>query len=146
MAAPRSVRFDPDVLDRLNRILRDRPGHTVSSLVNRLVDEGLRMSEHPGVTFRDGPSGRRAALINGPDIWEVAAAVKEARAADPNLDPDAVVEMVAETTSVPANYIVIALRYWAAYPSEINERVAANDAAAGAAFEQWRRERDLLVS
>jgi hypothetical protein len=29
------------------------------------------MSDHPGVIFKDGPSGRRAALGYGPDIWEI---------------------------------------------------------------------------
>jgi hypothetical protein len=29
------------------------------------------MEEHPGIAFRDGPSGRRAALAGGPDVWEV---------------------------------------------------------------------------
>ena len=24
------------------------------------------------ITFRDGPTGRRAGLIGGPDVWEVA--------------------------------------------------------------------------
>jgi hypothetical protein len=28
------------------------------------------MEEHPGIAFRDGPSGRRAALAGGPDVWE----------------------------------------------------------------------------
>lgn len=30
------------------------------------------MAEHPGVVFKDGPSGRRAALTFAPDIWEIA--------------------------------------------------------------------------
>ncbi len=29
------------------------------------------MEEHPGIAFRDGPVGRRAALAGGPDVWEV---------------------------------------------------------------------------
>ncbi len=28
------------------------------------------MEEHLGIAFRDGPSGRRAALAGGPDVWE----------------------------------------------------------------------------
>jgi hypothetical protein len=28
------------------------------------------MSDHPGVISKDGPSGQRAALGYGPDIWE----------------------------------------------------------------------------
>jgi hypothetical protein len=39
-----------------------------SALAERLIDEGLRLEAHLRVTFRDGPTGRRAALINGPDF------------------------------------------------------------------------------
>jgi hypothetical protein len=28
------------------------------------------MMAHPGIVFKDGPSGRRAALAFGPDVWE----------------------------------------------------------------------------
>ena len=34
------------------------------------VDEGTRMDEHPGIVFRGGPTGPRAALAGGPDVWE----------------------------------------------------------------------------
>jgi len=49
------------------------------------------MKEHPGVVFREGPSGRRAVLIGGPDVWEVVRVVKSARAAEPGLEAEAVV-------------------------------------------------------
>lgn len=26
---------------------------------------------HPDIVFRDGPSGRRAGIVGGPDVWEV---------------------------------------------------------------------------
>ncbi len=29
------------------------------------------MAEHPGIVFKDGPSGRRAGGGLGPDVWEV---------------------------------------------------------------------------
>ncbi len=35
------------------------------------------MADHPGVIFKDGPSGRRAALAYGPDIWEVIKFLRE---------------------------------------------------------------------
>src|SRR5262249_18026827 len=49
------------------------------------VEEGLRMTEHPGVVFRDGPTGLRVGLVDGPDVWEVARALQSARAAEPEL-------------------------------------------------------------
>ena len=60
MSAPLSIRFDPKILERLRRRARAVPGATPSGLAERLVDEGLRMAEHPGIVFKNGPSGRRA--------------------------------------------------------------------------------------
>lgn len=40
-------------------------------LADRYVEEGLAMDTYPGIVFRDGPSGRRPAVIGGPDVWEV---------------------------------------------------------------------------
>jgi hypothetical protein len=48
-----------------------RGKQTLSRLAERYVDEGRRMDEYPGIAFRGGPTGRRAALAGGPDIWEV---------------------------------------------------------------------------
>ena len=44
---------------------------SISSIGERQIDEGLRMEAHPGIVFRNGPSGRRAGLAAGPDVWEV---------------------------------------------------------------------------
>jgi hypothetical protein len=35
----------------------------------------MRM-DHPGLVFRDGPTGRRAAIAAGPDVQEVLSAVR----------------------------------------------------------------------
>src|SRR5580704_12634931 len=70
------VRFDPPVADRLVSFVAANPGMSMSSAANRLVDEALRMAEHPGIIFRSGPTGRRAALVGGPDVWEVIRAIK----------------------------------------------------------------------
>ena len=39
--------------------------------LRRYAEEGARRDEHPLITFRDGPTGRRAGLVGGPDVWEV---------------------------------------------------------------------------
>ena len=146
MTSPRSVRFDPRVLDRLSRYVRAHPGFSASALTNRFVDEALRMEEHPGVFFRTGPAGRRAVLIGGPDVWEVIRAVRSVRETEPNLEREAVIDLVAETSGVTARQIRVALGYWAEYPEEIDEEVQAANEAAAAAEERWRRENDLLAS
>jgi hypothetical protein len=141
---PRAVRFEPAVLERLRRYVRAHPGLSASALTSRFVDEALRMEEHPGILFRDGPSGRRAVLIGGPDVWEVARVVRSARSAEPDLDADAVVELAVETMGLPPGRIRVAMDYWAAYPDEVEQQLHDAEEAERAAEERWQRERRLL--
>jgi hypothetical protein len=143
--APTPVRFDAMVADRLAVFVSVNHGLSLSSAANMLVDEGLRMMEHPGVIFRTGPTGRRAGLIMGPDVWEVVRAVKSGRAAEPGLDERELIAMIEENTGVSVRLIRIALGYWAAYPDEVDAEIAAADAAEERAEQAWRRERDLLA-
>jgi hypothetical protein len=143
--APTPVRFDVMVADRLAAFVSVNHGLSLSSAANMLVDEGLRMHEHPGVIFRTGPTGRRAGLAWGPDVWEVVRAVKSARAAEPDLDEHGLLALVSENTGVPVRQILVATGYWAAYPDEIDAEVAAADAAEESAEKAWRRERELLA-
>jgi hypothetical protein len=118
---------------------------SLSSAANRLVDEALRMAEHPGVTFRPGSTGRRAALAGGPDVWEVIRAVKSAHATEPGLNSDDLVSLVSDNTGVPLHLVTTAVRYWAAYPGEVDAEIAAAYAAEEAAEQAWLRERELLA-
>ncbi|NLT55448.1 MAG: hypothetical protein GXX79_12990 [Actinomycetales bacterium] len=138
------VRFDTEVADRLASYVRTRPGWSLSSATNRLVDEGLRMSEHPGVAFRDGPTGRRAGLVTGPDVWEIVRALRSAREAEPDLDETALVDLVATNTGTPVRLVRIAVRYWAAYPEEIEAEITAATHVEHDAELAWHREHDLL--
>ena len=52
-------------------------GASAAGLAQRLIDEGLRIADHPGVIIKEGPSGRRAALAYGPDVWEVIKFLRE---------------------------------------------------------------------
>jgi hypothetical protein len=79
------VRFDVTVAERLASFVAANPGMSLSSAANRLVDEALRMSEHPGIVFRPGPTGRRAALAAGPDAWEVVPGREYAATAPPQV-------------------------------------------------------------
>ena len=138
--APTPVRFDMMVADRLSAFVSINHGLSLSAAANMLVDEGLRMMEHPGVLFRSGPTGRRAGLATGPDVWEVVRAVRSARAAEADLGERELLAMVAENTGVPVRMIRVATGYWAAYSEEID----AADAAEESAEPAWRRERELL--
>jgi len=102
------------------------------------------MSEHPGITFRPGPTGRRAALAGGPDVWEVVRAVKSARDAEPELADDGLLGLVADNAGTPFRLVRAAVRYWASYPAEIDAEISAEDAAEDAAEQAWHREHQLL--
>ena len=103
------------------------------------------MAEHPGVIFRSGPTGRRAALAGGPDVWEVIRAIKSAHAAEPGLNSDDLISLIGENTGVALRLVSTAVRYWAAYPGEVDAEIAAADAAEEAAQQAWLRERQLLA-
>jgi hypothetical protein len=133
------------VADRLAVFVSINHGLSLSSAANLLVDEGLRMMEHPGVLFRPGPTGRRAGLAAGPDIWEVVRAVRSARTAEPGLSEDELLALVAGNTGVPVRSIRVATGYWAAYPDEIDAEISAADIAEENAEQAWRRERGLLA-
>lgn len=143
--SPTPVRFEADVAERLSSFAAGHPGLSLSAAANLLVDEGLRMAEHPGVAFRAGPTGRRAALAGGPDVWEVVRAVRSARGAEPDLTEEEILALVAANAGVPLRAVRTALDYWATYPGEIDAEIAAADRAEAAAEEAWRRERDLLA-
>src|SRR5436309_9958445 len=59
------------------RALAVQQGVGVSALVGRLVNEGLRMRRFPGIVFRSGPVGQRAALAGSLDVWEVVAILED---------------------------------------------------------------------
>lgn len=122
--SPRSIRFDDRVRERLTAYVASHPGWSGSSAANRFVDEALRMEDHPGVIFRDGSTGRRAVLIGGPDVQEVIRAVRSARQSEPDLDADAVVTLVSTNSGVPTRLVNAAIRYWSAYPGEIDAWIA----------------------
>ncbi|MGV9326476.1 hypothetical protein [Streptosporangium sandarakinum] len=114
--SPRSIRFEDAVLDKLAKFVMEHPGLSVSAAVNLLITEALRMEEHPGVLFRTGPTGRRAVLVGGPDVWEVIRAVKATRTADADASPEEIVAMVAEYAGLQPHHVRTAIRYWSSHP------------------------------
>lgn len=133
-----SARLAPSVVDRLER-QGARTGTSKSRLAERYIDEGLRMEEHPGVVFRDGPTGRRAGLPGGPDLWEVIASIRSG-----GVDGGVAYDAVAEWCGVTPRQVRAAVRYYAGYPDEIDERIRRNVEEADIAEEQWRREQNAL--
>ncbi|CCG03093.1 hypothetical protein [Blastococcus saxobsidens] len=144
MTTPTSIRFDAPVTARLASYVARHPGLTRSAVAARYVDEGLRMDEHPGILFREGPTGRRATVVGGPDVWEVIRAVKAARSAEPELSDEELMAMLEDNTGVPRRMIRMALDYWGAYPEEVDALVAYADRVEGECATAADRETSLL--
>jgi hypothetical protein len=129
-----SARLDPDVVARLER-RGARSGLNKSRLAERYIDEGMRMEDHPGIVFRDGPTGRRAGLAAGPDVWEVIGGLRST-----GLDGDEAARATAEWSGLTVRQVRDALGYYGEYPAEIDERIRANAEEADAAERRWREQ------
>lgn len=79
------------------------------------------MEEFRSIVFRDGPTGRRAALAGGPDVWELCWAARQLSGGEQ------VVERLAEELSLTPDRVAVALRYAAEFPEEIEARIALHE-------------------
>lgn len=111
----KALRISEDMAREIERLAAEER-RDWSAVVRNLLEEALRMRRHPGITFADGPSGRRARLAGtGLDVWEVVGTFKalgevweELRAAYPWLSEA---------------QLRAALAYYRAYPDEIDRRL-----------------------
>ena len=115
-------------------------GEPLARLAERYIEEGLRADRHPGVFFREGPAGRRAVVVGGPDVWEIVSAL---RGAPERGEP--LVAALAERLGTSESKIRAAIRYYGEYPEEIDQWIAANDAEAERLEAALARERGLLA-
>jgi hypothetical protein len=114
-----SMRLPVESGKRLKRIA-NRHGWTPSDASARLVEEGLRRSEFAFLDFRDSPAGRQA-YIQGSTlaIWEVMLLLRSYKGN---------VKDVAKHLNWPEAKVRAALNYSEAFPEEVNEAIAENDA------------------
>jgi hypothetical protein len=117
----------------------EESGEPMARLAQRYIDEGLRVERHPGIFFRDGPAGRRAVLVGGPDVWQIIVAVRSAPERG-----DALIDAMAERIGVPRERIRIAIRYYAEYPTEVDQFIAMVEEEAEQLEEALEREQRLL--
>jgi uncharacterized protein (DUF433 family) len=135
---PFSMRLAPATLGRLDRQARNR-GESKTRVGERLIEEGLRMAEHPMIVFRDGPAGRRAALFGGPDVWEVIGPLQGGEEKG-----EAAVAALMGLGIVTRAQAQAALRYYADYPEEIDRRIRQNQETADREYAAWQRAQDAL--
>jgi hypothetical protein len=73
------------------------------------------------VISRSGPTGRRAALPDGPDIWEVIATLKSGKAPG-----EETISATAELLNLTDSQVRTAVCYYDAFTNEIDRRIALN--------------------
>ncbi len=139
MPRPTSFRLPAELLERL-----ETESHvnstSMTALVTTLLDEGLKVRQFPGIVYRVGPTGRRAGLVGGPDVWEI---VRDLRHA-PGRGMARITHLTDET-GLPAGRISLAADFYAAFPHEIDTRIEADEQAAER-VRQLVDHRDRLLS
>ena len=111
-----SVRLDDGLAGRL-RLQSRAAGETMSERLRRSAEEGVRHDDHPLIVFRAGPAGRRAGLIGGPDVWEIAMWLD-----DYGETGGAAADLIADGAVTRAQ-LDAARAYRAAFPDEIQARI-----------------------
>lgn len=140
MAKPTSFRLPEDLLDLLDDEANSS-NTSVTALVTSLLGEGLRTRRFPGIVYRDGPTGRRAGLAGGPDVWEVVRSLK----ATPG-KPEQRVRGLAEQLGLAVERIRLAVDFYSANPDEVERSIAADEHAAAQMREMISRREQLLSS
>ena len=131
----RSFRFSQQTLQRLDARAHEIR-ETRTGLAERYVEEGLRMDEHPGIGFVDGPVGRRAVVLGtGLDVWEIVATIRQNRGSP---------EAAAGYLELPTGPIRTATRYYAAFAHEIDDILERQAASAERERAAAERERTLF--
>lgn len=113
----------------------------MSPLAEELIEEGLRMRDHPQIVFRSGPAGRRAALVAGPEVVDVVGAIRGG-----DLPPEQRRARAAELLSIPESAVDAALDYYGDFAEEIDAELDARFEQADALEARWRRSQQLLTS
>jgi hypothetical protein len=132
------MRLKADLISRLDQFAQTE-GTNRSELAQTLLEEGIRMAEHPGIVFRPGPVGRRPGLQRGPDVWEVISVFRELEQTG-----DAAILDTARLTGLSPFQVQEAVDYYAAYHDEIDEWIDRERAEAEEAEDAWQREQELL--
>ncbi len=120
-----SARFSAEVAENLDAH-SGRIGQSKARVAERMIDEGIQIEEFPGISFRAGPTGRRAGIVGGPDVWEIVRDLKGA-AREGSSDPIAAISSV---TGIERSKIELAANYYAAYPHGVDERIRMDEEAA----------------
>ncbi|MFZ2238547.1 MAG: hypothetical protein WAV90_03270 [Gordonia amarae] len=137
MATATHIRL-PDDVDKALSSYAARVGAGKSTVISQAVSEWLRAETHRGIAFVSEVTGeRRAALINGPQVWTIAEAWlqhepehREARE-------------LADTLGLSPKSVATALTYWADNREEIDSIISRHHLAQDEALATWERRQAL---
>lgn len=130
-----AFRFATETVQRLKRRAHEL-GAQQTALAERYIEEGLRMDEHPLISFRDGETGRRPALFGSRlDVADVIETIRQ---------NDNSVEDAADYLEVPVEHVEACLRYYADYKDEVDAWIERGRAAAERELERARRQQAAL--
>ncbi|HSD76499.1 MAG TPA: hypothetical protein VLA98_03815 [Solirubrobacteraceae bacterium] len=76
------------------------------------------MVHHSPIVFRDGPTGLRAGLAGGPDVWEVIVTLQGCGESG-----EQAILATAAFRSLSAADVWAAVRYYAAHRDEVDEQI-----------------------
>lgn len=139
MATSTSFRISDAAKTRLaSRAARE--GVTATALLDQLIVEGIDQLDYPGIVFRGPARERRAALVAGPDVWEVIARLQELDGSEEQR-----ISVLADEVDLHPRLIRIALDYAAEHPAEIERRIEANRAMAEQSQRAARQRAALLA-
>ncbi len=115
----KSIRLPAEAVKEIEA-LASGSGKDFSGIARDLLIEAVKMRRCPGVTFADGPTGRRAKIAGtGIDIWEFIATFK---GLGENYD-----KLKKTYHWLSEQQIRSALTYYALYPEDIDERITRNE-------------------
>ena len=117
MPSPVSLRL-PEEIARKVQTIATLQQRSAADTVRILTEEAIKGREFPEIVIVEGPTGRRATLRDGLDVWEV-------------LEPYIVAgrDWLALRESYPdvdGAKLRLAVRYYESYPDEIEARNALN--------------------
>jgi hypothetical protein len=119
MTSSLSIRLPGTMTEKL-RVMAALEHRSLAEMLRLLAEEAIKLREFPDVVFTDGPTGRRATFIHGPDVWEVLEPYVLA-----NRDWQALKESYPELDEA---LLRTAVRYYELYPEEIDARISLNQA------------------
>ncbi len=130
-----AFRVQRETFEHLKRRARE-VAESQTALAERYIEEGLRMDEHPLISFREGAAGRRPALAGTRlDVADVIETLCQNAGS---------VDETARYLEIPVEKVEACLRYYAGYKDEVDDWIERARATAEREEALWRRRQEVL--